>query len=99
MTKLHYFAQEKPDPDDIALAAAIARSEVPIGCLLGGKIVASFVAIGKKPCSSCSGPRERCGGDPAEDQDDRERAIQSLRDTIGDAGPIKDLQDFLKSRP
>lgn len=96
--KLHYFAQEKPDEDDLALAAAISRSEVPVKCLLGGKVIVSLVSIGRKPCHSCSGPRERCGGDPAEDQDDRERAVEALRETIGDVGPIKDLEDFLKAR-
>jgi len=97
--KLEYFRQAAPDADDRLLAEAIARGEVPTGCLFGGGVASSLVAVGRKPCHSCAGPRARCGGEPREDgDDDRAAAIDSLREAVGESGPIKDLQDFLKAR-
>lgn len=96
--KLHYFVQAAPDEDDLLLRDAIARSEVPVGCLLGGAVVSSLVAIGRKPCRSCDGPRARCGGDPRDADDDRAKAVESLREIVGDGEMIRAMEEFLKNR-
>ncbi len=95
--KLHYFAQVAPDADDLLLADAIAAGKVPRGCLLGGVVASSLIAIDRKPCKSCSGPRERCGGDPREDDDDRAAAIEQLREIIGDGKLISEMNAFFKA--
>ena len=62
--KMNYFAQEKPDADDIMLEMAKGQGYVPAGCLLGGMVAMSEVNKGNSPCWGCNGPREKCGGKP-----------------------------------
>lgn len=98
--KLHYFNQPSPDKDDLALLQARAEKLVPPGCLLGGAVIKTKLATTSKLCSECHGPRERCGGDPAEkaseDGRDEERA-QLLKLFAGD-NPNDPLARILKGR-
>lgn len=61
--KVHYFDQEKPDPD-MYLDMAKGQGYVPQGCLLTGFVVMSEINKGNDPCAGCHGPRERCHGRP-----------------------------------
>lgn len=58
----HYFAQEKPDTDDIQLKMAIGQGYVPETCLLGGPLVMSLMNQNKDPCKGCHCPRDKCHG-------------------------------------
>lgn len=60
--KLHYFSQLRADKDDHVLVEAKKKRLVPFNCLLGGALVLAISARGRKPCDSCGGPRDRCGG-------------------------------------
>lgn len=71
--KLSYFDQPEHDGDDALLRNAIDLGHVPPGCLLGGALVSGEVSVGRDPCASCRGPRERCAGRPLQ----------------GDAGPMR----------
>ncbi len=62
MTKLHYFNQEKSDPDDIQLKMAIRQGYVPSTCLLNGRVIWTEITEGRDPCAGCKGPREQCKG-------------------------------------
>lgn len=64
--KPHYFEQEKPDEDDIALQMGIGQGYVPKTCLLGGAIVMGVTIKGEDPCVGCAGPRDKCEGRPKE---------------------------------
>jgi hypothetical protein len=62
--KMHYFEQAKADSDDMLLGMAKMQGYVPSGCLLGGVVVMAEIQAGNSPCWGCSGPRDRCGGEP-----------------------------------
>lgn len=62
--KPHYFAQEKPDEDDLKLKMCIGQGYIPQGCLLNGDLVWALIMDSKDPCKSCAGPREKCKGRP-----------------------------------
>lgn len=62
--KVHYFEQEKPDEDDFLLQMAKGQGYVTANCLLGGMAAMAEVSTGKSPRWGCSGPREKCGGQP-----------------------------------
>lgn len=68
MSKLHYFEQDVPDPDDIMLKMAISQGYVPPTCLLGGIVVMDETRRGHDPCAGCEGPREKCYGRPKREE-------------------------------
>lgn len=87
--KEHYFFQRVADQDDRLLERFKAEGKVPPGCLLGGAMVQVQLEQGIDPCSSCPGPRNKCGGRPRGDKgsyletEEVERMIhQSDLDTI-----------------
>ena len=66
--KLHYFEQNEADEDDVNLKMAINQEYVPQNCLLGGGVVMDEIQNQRNPCWGCSGPREKCGGKPKENE-------------------------------
>ena len=62
LPKLHYFKEEKTDPNDHFLNMSIQQGYVPKGCLLGGQLVWGLVKDGKDPCKGCACNRTKCGG-------------------------------------
>lgn len=60
--RVNYFELGRPSPADAQLRQAVAEGVVPKGCLLGGHLVLSANFAGRDPCSTCDGPREKCGG-------------------------------------
>lgn len=76
--KVHYFDQDRADPDDHLLGMAKMQGYVPQACLLGGQTVMAEVNSCKSPCSGCNGPREKCGG--KQKQVDHQSSNQSLPD-------------------
>lgn len=59
---LHYFGQDRADPNDMALGMAKMQGYVPPTCLLGGIVVMSEINEGRDPCAGCAGPRKKCKG-------------------------------------
>jgi len=59
---LHYFDEEKADPNDIFLNMSIEQGYVPKGCLLVGQMVFGLVKDGIDPCKGCRCDRDKCGG-------------------------------------
>lgn len=62
--KLHYFDQEKADPDDILLEMCKGQGYVPETCLLGGMTAWAEVQENKSPCDGCNCERAKCHGEP-----------------------------------
>ena len=62
LPKVHYFNDEKADPNDHFLNMSIQQGYVPKGCLLNGTIVWGLVHDGKDPCDGCNCNRDKCGG-------------------------------------
>lgn len=62
MQKLHYFEDEKADPNDHVLNMAISQGYVPKQCLLVGIIVMALTNEGKDPCEGCACDRNKCNG-------------------------------------
>ena len=62
LPKLHYFKDEKADPNDHFLKMSIQQGQVPKGCLLNGQIVWGLTTDGKDPCDGCNCDRSKCGG-------------------------------------
>lgn len=62
MRKLHYFEEEKADPNDHFLNMSIMQGYVPKECLLNGQLVWRLVSDGKDPCEGCHCDRDKCRG-------------------------------------
>lgn len=60
--KAHYFDQDKPDDDDIALQLAKQQGYVPPDCLLNGHHVMALINGQKDPCRGCNCDRDKCKG-------------------------------------
>lgn len=69
--RLHYFDQAEADASDFLLGMAKMQGYVPEKCLLGGAVVMAEVTASRNPCWGCSGPRDRCGGKPEQQEADR----------------------------
>ena len=82
--KDNYFTQERADGDDDLLRAAVEQGVVPASCLNGGVLVTEFHNAGEDPCAWCAGPRDRCGGRPANpDLDAGVQAAASVLNAVG----------------
>lgn len=93
---LHYFDQVAADPSDQLLAQAIADKVVPATCLLGGAVIANLRALERKPCDACQGPRKRCGGSDAVDEDPKERRELDRLDKLIRGSDVDGPLDFYK---
>ena len=92
--KLHYFRQQRPDDDDVALREMMYLGVVPETCLLGGSIAKALWLRDEVPCHRCQGPRPICKGSPAKEPDPHAVSLSHTRALL--TGERDELETLLK---